>query len=961
MLGPLQVRVGGRAVEFRTDAQRALLAYLAAHQGAPQRRDALAGLLSPDRGDREALTYLRNRFTRLRRALGDDQASPPWFAVDRKQIGLRAGADVVVDAILFEQLVGTVERHAHRRLAGCPSCLARLQEAVGLVRGELLAGLNFPSDTWESWLLTQREHYTQRALEAMTRLRDARRERGEWAAALDVAQRQLALEPWLEAAHRAIMEAHYQGGDRNAALAQFAQCQDVLWEELGVEPEEETRRLQQEIRDSGLAPPKASAPPDNLPLQANRFWGRETEQARLLHLLVDPAYRLITIVGTGGIGKTRLAIEAGAQVKESFPDGVWFASLDAVKGGAEQIQIAIGEAAGLGRASQQLTGDQVLAILREKQMLLILDNCETVLDALGFIPLLLRRAPGVAILATSREPLNFQAESVVLLAGLPMGEGGIGPAEQMFAEQGRMARDTFVVSAENLPQVRRICELVDGMPLGIALAAAWVRRRSLGQIIDAMGRSLDFLSARQRDIDPRHRSIRAVFETSWQMLDAPRQQALAALSIFPTTFSAEAAAAVAGATLLDLDALCEKSLLQQHHEQERYIMHSLVRQFAAEKLVERAPVVQRALVAHFHRFARLHQADYARLQPEWANLSSAVAMAHALADWPAVLDLVQTLDDPWFRQIRFQDMRAGLALAVGAARALEDEPALARTLLRLGEIETELNDYAAADAHLAEALNRCMRLEEGPGIAQARYLLGRIKSEQGEDAQALQLFEESRRLFEEENDRLGVARNLNLIAVCHVKKYRDFQAAQAYLEEAVAVQRRLPASSIYVETLRYLARAQMMRQAYGEAETSLFEASKVSQELHDIGEYAAVLYERLLLYKLRHRWDDALTVGYECLDNFHKLGSLRWEGLIQTQLGLLHQAKDEYEQALVLLTQGLHTFDEVADRYEQAYSYYYLHRLYAQMGKTEESLQARRDALRLNAELQDPQLTEQLK
>lgn len=964
LLGPLQVKVGATSAEFRTDALRVLLSYLAVHQGIPQRRDTLAALLSPDRPNKEALTYLRNRLSRLRATLGDPQVAPPWFEVDRKQVALRAGDDITVDVTRFEQLLAAVETHAHRQLAGCPTCLARLQEAVSLVRGEFLAGLNFPSELWESWLQVQREHIQQRTLEAMTLLSDAWAMRGEWDAVLALAPRQLALDPWLETAHRALMTAHYHLGDRTAALAQYERCALRLWEELGVEPEEETQQLRQQLFDDALGDDALGSGgvdiPDNLPLQTTPFFGRSAEQTHLLDRLVDPAYRLITLVGTGGIGKTRLAIEVGQQIKTSFADGVWFVSLDAVKGDAGQIKIAVGEAVGFGQADKQLTGDQVLAILRDKCMLLIFDNCEAALDEIGFIPEWLKRAPGVAILATSREPLNFAAESVVLLDGLPRGGAEMSAAEALFAERGRMARADFVMSAENLPDVRQICELVDGSPLGIALAAAWVRRRSLTQIIASIGQSLDFLSTRLRDVDTRHRSMRAVFETSWQLLDAEEQAMLAVLSVFPTTFSADAAEQVAGANVFALDLFCEKSLLQQQHESERYVMHSLLRQFATEKLTSRADEVGRGFVDYFYQYACDHQSDYAELQPEWANFSAAIGKAHALAAWQTVLDFVQVLDEPWFRQIRFNDMRTGLGLALAAATALEDQASRARTRLRLGEVEMEQNDYELAATHLTNALDDFMQLEEGMGIAHAKYFLGRIKNEQAQDDLALELFEESMQIFEDEEDSLGEAKNLNLIAVCHVKKYRDFQTAQIYLERSVALQRELPLSSSYVETLRNLARVQSRLGAFADAEQCLIEASNVSRQLDDLGEYAAVLYERVTLCKMGNRFDEALTLGYECLDNFKKLGSLRWEALIKTQLGLLHQAKQNPNQGLTLLTEGLHIFCELGDIYEQAYSYYYLSELYAEIDESEESLQAKQTAHRLNFELNDPQLQERL-
>jgi tetratricopeptide (TPR) repeat protein len=331
----------------------------------------------------------------------------------------------------------------------------------------------------------------------------------------------------------------------------------------------------------------------------------------------------------------------------------------------------------------------------------------------------------------------------------------------------------------------------------------------------------------------------------------------------------------------------------------------LLRQFAADKLATRTTAVERAFVDYFYQFARRHQEDYDGLRPEWRNVLAAVAKAHGLAAWQLVLDSVQVLDEPWFRQIRFNDMRAGLALALDAATALHDQPALARTLLRSGEIEMELNGYAAAEAHLAEATRHFTRLEDSLVIAHAKFLLGRIRTERAQNDQALVLFEESRRIFDEQHDVLGVAKNLNLIAVCTIKMHRDFQTAHAYLEQSATLQRSVSWSATYVETLRYLARVKIVLHAYEEGQQLLAEAAAVSRRLRDIGEYAAVLYERVLLCKIRQQFDEALLFGYECLDNFRQLGSLRWEALIKTQLGLLHQAKEEYHQAAALLNEGL--------------------------------------------------------
>lgn len=263
--------------------------------------------------------------------------------------------------------------------------------------------------------------------------------------------------------------------------------------------------------------------------------------------------------------------------------------------------------------------------------------------------------------------------------------------------------------------------------------------------------------------------------------------------------------------------------------------------------------------------------------------------------------------------------------------------------------------------HLHDALDRFTRLEDGRGIAHTQYFLGRIKHEQAQDAQAAELFNKSKRIFEAENDLLGMAKNLNLLAICEIRKSRDFQTARDYLERSMTLQRKRPLSSTYVETLRNLAWVQSCLDAYGDAERDLGEALDVSRQLNDIGEYAAVLYDRVVLCKMRNQLDQALAFGYECLAIFRKLGSLRWEALIKTQLGLLHQAKQEPVRGLALLTEGLQLFCDLRDAYEQAYSYYYLHKLYGEMGETEQSYAAKQQARRLNLELNDPQLSERLR
>ena len=248
LLGPLEIERGGVPItRFRADGARALLVYLALQQGIPLRRETLVDMFSPDRPEEDARRYFRMLLLHLRRGLQDTDTNPPYIEADRKSVALSEEAHVQVDAAEFDRLLKTVKQHRHRRLAGCHSCLQRLQQATALYRGELMAGYGLENELWEEWLLVKRKHYQQQASEAFALLLGAQIEHEAWQASVTLAQRVLAIEPWHEGAHRALMLAHWRRGDRSLALAQYERCEEILYEELGIDPEEGTLELLAQI------------------------------------------------------------------------------------------------------------------------------------------------------------------------------------------------------------------------------------------------------------------------------------------------------------------------------------------------------------------------------------------------------------------------------------------------------------------------------------------------------------------------------------------------------------------------------------------------------------------------------------------------------------------------------------------------------------------------------------------
>ncbi len=328
----------------------------------------------------------------------------------------------------------------------------------------------------------------------------------------------------------------------------------------------------------------------NLPAQRTSFIGRADEIADVAALLDDPECSLLTLVGPGGIGKTRLAIEVARQKIDAFRDGVCFVPLAPVSD-VENLPLAVLE--GLSYQFQrgnQEARQQVLSLLSEKHLLLVMDNFEHLMDGIDLITAILNRAPEVKILVTSREALNLQEEWVRTLTGVSYPtDGSLDALEsysavQLFLDRARRVRGDFSVNVDPA-SIARICKLAEGMPLALELAAGWLNTLTPADIVTEIEHNLDILSTRSRDVSERHRSMRAVFCHSWCMLSPEEQTAFQRLSLFRGGFTREAAAEVADASLDVLAALVTKSLLTLSASG-RYAIHELLRQYAEENLTE---------------------------------------------------------------------------------------------------------------------------------------------------------------------------------------------------------------------------------------------------------------------------------------------------------------------------------------------------------------------------------------
>ncbi len=542
LLGPPEIKIDGNAVKTDRRKAIALLAYLAI-SGKSHSRDHLAALLWPDYERDSAYAYLRRTLWELNQMLGTG-----WISVDRERVSIQTTPELWLDTAFFDKLSHTT-----------PGSVTALTDAVTLYRGDFLEGFQV-ADTasFEDWQFQQVEYFRREFAGALEKLTRAHTLAGEYTLALPFARRWLALNSLNETAHCAIMRLLSGLGDRTAAIRQYEACVQILKSELGIPPQPETTKLyetilQGEVRIASIenAPPSLAVetrPTLNLPVMPTPFIGRRSEVEQIKTLVSDPTHQLITLTGPGGTGKTRLSIQAASEIGDLFPDGVYFSSLAAVPT-AEAVLPALAKVLEFSFYREERPYQQLLNFLREKQLLMVLDNFEHLLEASDLLADILANAPGVKLLVTSRVRLNVQGEQLYLVGGMHTPDASEAAAWEdpetqakpfsavlLFLDRARRVHPGFTLTKANVKPVLEICRLVQGMPLGLELAAAWLELLPPAEIAAEISRSLDFLETSQVGVPDRQRSIRAVFEVILEIVERWRANRVTALVCFRGKF-----------------------------------------------------------------------------------------------------------------------------------------------------------------------------------------------------------------------------------------------------------------------------------------------------------------------------------------------------------------------------------------------------------------------------------------
>lgn len=940
---PKLLRNGSLVSGFITRKAEALLYYLAVTERA-HTRSAVAALLWPDMPEQNARKNLRDVIASLRKTVGD------LLIISHQTLAINPDYPYTVDVTILSKILSDPKGAA----------LDDLREAIGLYHGEFLEGffvLN--AAPFDDWVRQKREEYLILVLNSLHTLADRYMAANEFDAGLTATRRLLLLDPWNEQAHRKQMWLLACAGQRTAALAQYQTCAQVLAEELQLEPMPETTALYLQIRD-GLftqrlpvnkdeqgnranadrvlnlpAEVPAVRPPHNLPRRLTPLIDRFHESNALRKRLLDPNYPLLTIVGEGGVGKTRLALAVAQSLVEGttalptpdsgwrasgpvgpasapglagpasqFQDGVWFvplANLLPSDNIAEQLATAIGVALGLEFAGNRSLKTQLLERLASKQLLLVLDNFEHFIAGVGFVIELLQSVHNLKLLVTSRHRLNLQAEYVYRLEGLTIPETVDSSltqttildyaSVQLFIERAARTTPGFALTAENQSDVLTICQFVEGLPLGIELAAALIEHNDVAAIAQALTENYTLLAAELMDLSPRHRSISTVLDYSWQLLTADEAQILAQCSIFQGGFNLDAVTTITGASINQLESLVQQSLLR-HADGGRFEMHELVRQYAADQLgaspTRQTEVMQR-YCAYYVDLLYTNQEQLpdnrligAAMRQELGNIRATWSHASAAAD---TYLLAKGLDG----FVRCYEM-AGLYK--------EGEALLRQTVTQL---ETS-RSYAAAPTEEQHLLAR-LWLEQGLFCLR----LGNLHH-------AETLYQQAQVVGQQLNDAVLLAYAQLRMSLLMLMR-GNYKAALTAGEEAQQWAKQAGLMALQGSILSNIGIAYEYSGDKEQARTALLQALQMTRQYGTKEAEALLLINLGELHQKTGNFAEALHCHQQALFLLRRIDKQHGIALVLHYLGSLLITMGSYIQARTHLEQALGIFRQIGDRY----------------------------------------------
>jgi predicted ATPase/DNA-binding SARP family transcriptional activator len=945
LLGRLQIehrRLG--AITLPNRKAIGLLAYLLIESDHEHSREFLLGLLWPDLPTPAAQNNLRVTWAHLQKALGTSASdAQPYLIGNRLALRFNPLSDHELDVARFRALIDASRLHSHADQGDCAECAARLTGALEWVRGDFLEEFSLGDcEQFDDWLLIQREHFRVQVTSALEQLAAFHERAGQLAEAESAIRRLLEYDPLSESAYRQLMRVLARADQRSAALDAYEKCRRMLANELGLAPAVETVTLAEQIRTQALVESPAArnslhghATHVDLPPVRTRFLGRQGESARLVDFLSRRTVRLVTLAGPGGVGKTRLAIEVAHRMAGVFAQDICFVELTGITDESsvdDAVAAALHLPANTGRSS---TG-AILDFLRDKTMLLVLDNCEHLVKACArLVQTLCRGAAGLTVLATSRIPLHLDEEHVVRLEpfatptihaaeGLTVAEALSFDSVQLFTDRAAQSLLQFTLTEANVLAVVRICQQLDGIPLAIEIAAAQARALPIEAIAARLGGRFDWLNRQVGETLPRQRTLHTLIDWSYELLSARERSVLCRLAVFAGGWTLEAAEAVSASGEPNAEIIAElvdHSLVVFGADagRQRYSMHETIRQFAQEQL-RGSDQEAEVLECHARYYAELvsraaenqtggnstaqGQTFTERLQivaDDHDNLRAAFEwlLAH---DHEQALRLVAALGTNlkfWELGGFFQEGRRWLQRALEATQA-SVSISQAQVWLAAADLSSAITDFEYGLQCVRQAQQLFQQLGDQRGEIDARLKYCNLAGLAGKTANLEAQAKEALRMAEQLSYTAGIAKAKEILG--SIVYDADMpEAALQYHLPSVALWRELGSPFDLAQALTNLGVTLLeigeyvaARQAFLEARDtyrSLGYQRGVATAIHNLGETAQKMGE----------YASARALLCESLRIRHHLGLPRGYPYSFELLAQVNESEERYEQAVQLL------------------------------------------------------------
>ena len=946
LMGAFQLTLDGQPVAPEKQLRKAdaLLAFLALNPNVHHQRTLLVDRFCAN--IRDPAADFRGVLNRVRNILGKNQSAESFFTLTNVHsdgaLIFESTPQLWVDVVAFQQ------HDLH-------PTLPQLMELAQLYRGPFMAG--YEDLDCSDWIEAMRATLEVQFDTVMKALLDSLYEQMRWKDMLSWGEYWISHNPTISDAYVVLMEAHSELGNLPKLDETYIRLQRALTsiDRALINQYKQQYEYQRKLlvdgygkalryrREPDSAPAHAvevqPRPPKPLPHPPTAFVGRNRELTSIAEKLSDSDCRLLTLMGMGGVGKTRLALQAAMNLQvraanepsetQLFPDGMCFVETAQI-GSPETFAAALADTLNFVPYGQEPLLQQVSNYLREKRLLIVFDAFEhilteprqTLVDGSTLLHDLLSMAPGLKALVTSREWLGGSLEHRLTVEGLdyPSDVNDDTPLEnygavQLFLRTARRVRADFSLADER-EGVLRICQQVEGLPLAIDLAAVKVESMSAVEIAWGIASNLDLLSSRDSQIDPRHRSVRATFEYTWQELTSEQQRVFAQLSIFAGSFSREAALVVTEAPRRVLNALVSAALLRYDFKAGRYDLHDLLRQFGGEKLAAwpdaGGPALTARMADYYLGFGRNHNRDYGALELEWGNFLAAMRVSVDSQRWRTVLDFATTLGEAWFTRARFTDARQGFTWACEAARVIDDQPALARALCKRGKALIEQGGYDEALHFLESGLILFTRQQDTRGIADIQYLLAWIAFEQGELTKSHQLMTSCQALFSGLGYLEGIAEAQHGLARIAYSERKYLEAIELDTS-ALSILENTSNKKAVCQILCYLTFAYGYINDYDQARRCCERELELSQTIQDIGELASAEYAMSELSLQTGELEIARIHANNCVRLFKSIGDQKSTANAVFNICCIDMARLDYSSSLVAAKECIQLYEKLHD------------------------------------------------